>query len=247
MPEFNLEQAVLKLLSPKQTLDQSLFDEHDAMKESVRLDLLKISDKVIEKTIGKINGLEVTDICLTGSASNYFYHEKSDIDLRIEVHNKHAKELAKDAYHFDKFLSTQIPALLAKGYKFIYQNRLVDIKMSSKQIDFVSLYSIKHNKWLIYPDQKVIEKITAADLISYYKKRKTEILSGVHTLKTKYKGADLGDKLEEFYVQNVNKSIVGSPTLEDYLVFKLLNKEGILKPIGSDSILAYNKAFSMLC
>ena len=155
-----------------------------------------------------------------------------------------AVALAKDSKHFDMFLAAQTAGFLSRGYIFRFDGRIIDIKISSYQIDFVSLYSIKDNKWLIKPDRNVLESIQKDEMIAYYLKRKGEILKEFQSLKSRYKGVELGNKLNDFYINTVNRSIIGFPSLKDYLVFKLLNQEGILKPIGSESILAYNEGFS---
>ena len=245
MEKFDLNGAVSRLLNPQETLDRRLFDENDCLKTEVREGLLAISDKVVKETIEGIYGLEVKDVCLTGSASNYLYREQSDIDMRIEIHNNGLKSIAKDTEHFDTFLAALMGGLHAKEYHFRFQGRLVDIKISSKEIDFVSLYSIKDNKWQIKPQKELLKTVSQDEMMAYYIKRRTEILSEFNAIKAKFKGVDLGNKLEDFYIEAVNRSIKGFPTLKDYLIFKLLNMEGILKPIGSESILAYNEALSL--
>ncbi len=72
---FDLKAHIHRLLTTNETLDSRLFDKNDVLKENIRTGLLKITDKIIEKTVAGIDGLEVYDICLTGSASNYFYRK----------------------------------------------------------------------------------------------------------------------------------------------------------------------------
>ena len=155
MKTFNLEENIKRLLTPRETLAPWLFDENNQMHENMRLLLLRYAQKLIESTISPIEGLEVTDVTLTGSSSGYFYKDGSDIDMRVEVHNKGCKWLAKDSEHMDKFLATQLNGFFNDGYRFYVNKRLIDIKMSSKQVDFASLYSIKDNKWLIEPTKEI--------------------------------------------------------------------------------------------
>ncbi len=244
MTKFDLQATVHRLLTPQKTLAPWIFDQNNVMFEDVRLALLKICNKVVAETVADVEGLEVKDICLTGSSAGYFYHDRSDIDLRIEVHNQSSKELAKDRKHLDLFLATQLNGLIYQGYRFTFHKRLIDIKISSRQVDFTQLYSIKQNKWLIKPVQNF--SISEQELIAYYQQRKSEILSHFEQIQKKYFGQDLGKALNDFYVATVMKSIAGKPLEKDYLVFKLLNYEHILKPIGAASIRAYNQALSRL-
>ncbi len=241
--QFDLEKTVHRLLTPQEVLAPWLFDENNIMKEDVRRGLLKIADYVIEKTIKDTKGLEVYDICLTGSSCNYMYHKDSDIDLRIEIHNKNCKELSKSETDFENFLSAQGVGALHNGHTIKYQGRFVDIKLSCKEIDFTSLYSIQDNKWLIFPKKDF--GIKEDEMIAYYQKRRQEIMKELEKIKNKYEGMKLGKKLKDFYSKTILRSIKGKPTIKDYLVFKLLHYEKLLKPIGAGSIMAYNKALTL--
>jgi len=243
MAKFNLEANVRRLLTPQEVLSSFIFNKNDVMRADVRDGLLKIADYIIRNTISDVEGLEVQDICLTGSMSGYLYRPKSDIDMRIVVKNKNNKALAKDKKLFDKFLSTQWRGLLAQGYGFRWQKRLVDVKISSSNIDFLSLYSIKDNKWLIKPQKDL--KISEDEMIAYYQKRRQQIMDGYHKIKKKYRSVELSEKMGDLYTKTVLRSIDGHPSIKDYFVFKLLSDEGVLRKIGTESILAYNSALSI--
>ncbi len=243
---FNLEKDLERLLCLQPKLDPRIFNENGIMKEDIRQSLLKITDKVYKKTITDINGLEIKDICLTGSSSNYFWRDDSDIDLRIEVINKSNKSLEKDIFHFDKFLGAQMEGLSEKGYAFYFQNRTVDIKMSLKQIDFISIYSIKDNVWRIEPNRDAVCGISKTEMIDYYKMRKAQILEEFYQIKTKYKGVEQAEKLEILYLKIIDESMNVRQNIKKHIFFKLLNQERLLKAIGSESILAYNKALSLI-
>lgn len=243
MKTFNLEENIKRLLTPRETLAPWLFDENNQMHENMRRTLLRYAEKLIESVISPIEGLEVTDITLTGSSSGYFYKDSSDIDMRVEVHNKGCKWLAKDSEHMDKFLATQLNGFFNDGYRFYVNKRLIDIKMSSKQVDFASLYSIKDNKWLIEPTKEI--NISENEMKEYYLEKRKIIMEEYESIKLKYRGTELGAELNSFFVRTVLRSIKNHPTMKDYLTFKLLNYEQLLKPIGAESIRAYNRALQL--
>lgn len=243
MKTFDLISTVRRILTPQEVLAPFAFDENNKMLPQVREKLLKIADFIIQKTVADVPGLEVFDVCLSGSAASYFYYNKSDFDVKIEVHNKNCPFLAKDKKHLDKFLATQILGLKQEDYVFKYQNRLIDYKMASYEVDFRSVYSIKNDCWRIEPKKEV--DISESEMVEYYLKRKSEIMEEYEKIKQKYRGPDLGKQLNDFYVRTILRSIEGNPQIKDHLVFKLLNYERILKPIGSDSIVAYNQAFNL--
>ncbi len=243
MKTFDLASTVQRLLTPQEILAPFVFDENGIMHEDVRQGLLKIADFVINKTIKNISGLRVTDVCLTGSCSGYLYHNNSDIDIRIVVKNEHCSALAKDKKHFDMFLAAQLNGFLIQTKELRYQKRVVDVKMSSENIDFLSLYSIKNNQWLIKPEKDL--KLTEDEIMEYYLKRKQEISEEFERIKQKYHGRELGKQINEFYIRTYERSIVGKPMVKDYFVFKLLHYERLLKPIGAESIRAYNEAFTL--
>ena len=237
--EFDLKATVHRLLTPQETLAPWIFDENQKMLPDVRQELLKIAQKIIDETITPIDGLEIADVCLQGSSSDYFYHDKSDIDLFIEVHNNSCSSIANDQKHFDMFLSSQMRQF--KKYRFTYQDRLVDIKMGSKPRQLVGTYSILYNSWLVEPNKDIIKDLSEENMIAYYEKRRREILEEKQKIIEKYSGMKLGSALNDFYVEMVLCNL----NIKDYYVFKLLNYERILKPIGAESIYAYNRVLSL--
>lgn len=234
MEQFDLNQTICRLLTPQKVLAPWIFDQNEKMIESVRKRLLKIGETLALQTASKVEGLEVFDICLTGSSSGYFYHDKSDIDMRLEIHNTSSTEIAKDKKRLDMFLSA---LHIGRGLRFSLDGRKVDIKICSTSMqDWTSLYSVKNNVWRIKPNKNMIKDLTIKEMTDYYQKRKAEILKEFESLKEKYTGVQLGDALNDFYIQIV----LQTENIKDYYVFKLLNYEKILKPIGSASIEAYN-------
>ena len=245
MNENNIKDVLKHITESKDALDKSLFDSNELLQEDVRNGLMAISNKVIEKTIGHIEGLEISDIYLVGSASNYWYHEESDIDIRIEVINKKCRYIAKDSKHFDIFLSSKMSALKEKGYKFYFHNRLVDIKLAAERVHFISMYSIKNNCWIVYPQKRIFKKINDIEIIGKYHKYKADLERKYYNLKKEYKNEELAKRLNDLYIDTVTPCVTGSPSLMDCILFKLLSHDGSLKKIASESIQIYNKVFSL--
>ncbi len=240
MPQkFDLKATVHRLLTPQKTLAPWIFDENQKMLPDVRQGLLKIAQKIIDETIAFIDGMEVTDILLCGSSADYFYHDKSDIDLFIEVKNTACRSIAKDQRHFDMFLSSQMYQF--KKYHFHFQGRRIDIKMGAKIRLLVGTYSVLNDQWRIKPNKDIIKGLTEIDMISYYEKRRYEILESRQKIIEKYSGMKLGAALNDFFVQTVLSNL----NIKDYYVFKLLNYEHLIKPIGSESIMAYNRVLRL--
>lgn len=237
MTKFDLNATIRRLLMPNKTLAPWIFDENEKMKEDVRKRLLKIGETYARETIGNISGLEVFDICLTGSSSGYFYHDQSDIDMRLEIHNVSCREISQEKIPLDMFLSA---LHIGRGLSFKFDNRKVDIKISSSEIDFMSLYSVKNNIWLIKPNLNMVQCLTVQKMTDYYQTRKAEILKEFEEIKSKYQGVELGNALNDFYIRVILKA----DNIKDYYVFKLLHYEHILQSIGSDSIQAYNNALT---
>lgn len=244
MSENDLKSVLKHIIEAKDVLDERLFNSDNMMKAKVRSGLLAIANMAIEKTIKGVDGLEISDVYLVGSASNYWYHEQSDIDIRIEVNNKKCTYLAKDSKHFDIFLNSKMGALREKGYKFYFQDRLVDIKLASEKVHFISMYSIKHNCWIVYPERKMFKEINITEILNKYHNYKADLEKKYNTIKMQYKNESLAVQLNDLYVQSIIPSITGSPDLIDCILFKLLSHDGTLRKISSESIQIYNTTFS---
>lgn len=241
MKTFNLEQVVHRLLSPNKILAPWIFDEKEIMFEDVRAGLLKITDYIIEKTIKDIDGLEVTDICLTGSSADYIYHEKSDFDIKIVAQNKNCLSLKNNKKDFNNFLSAVFSGLFIHPYKFFYKKRFVDVKITSDPIELTGLYSILHQKWIVRPCCNKTKDISEEELKTYYLQKREKLFSDIQKIKERYFGVELGKHMEDLYIQTV----LDTKNIKDYLAYKILCYEGLVKPIGSNCILTYNRALSL--
>ncbi len=243
MGKFDVVAKIHEFLTPKETLAPFVFDKDGVMFTDVRQRLLLIADFVASKTIAPLDGLIIEDICLEGSLSGYMYHEKSDFDLRLIVKNHNSKSLAKDEKHLNKFLKTQLNGMQAHTLPIKCCDRFVDVKIATNHVTFVSLYSILDNKWLIRPQKEF--GLKEDQLLAYYNERKSVLFAELEEIKKQYKGEALAEQMEKFYMRMMNKSILGSPSIEDYFVYKLLSKEMIFRQVGAESVRRYSSALSL--
>ena len=236
------------------------------MRPEVRNALLYYTNFLIEQSISDIKGIEVKDICVLGSAANYFYSSKSDIDMWIIARNKSCSYLSKDEHYFGPFLSSQLYSVFNKRYKFFYKGRFLDIKMAPKQLKTVfGSYSLLHDKWNAFPDRHLTDHVSLSELCDAYQKRKEKVLGHIKRITETYKGVEQAEKLNDFYIDIIqtiskiadldeyNKEDVAKYSIyehddcsiEDYLIYKLLNYDNVLRPLGSKVIFTYNKALSL--
>ena len=240
MTETLITDIAKRLLNPQDKLSDELFDYAENLLPYAREELLNIALFFHKQIFEDFEDLKICDICLTGSMAGYTYHEKSDIDIRIIIQNK-TSFLTKDAKRFEEFLSCLSGLYYHTGFKPYFNNRFVDIKMSSRQVDLLGNYSLLKNKWVVYPSQKYAKQISYQELIDAYENRRTKITKDIEDLRNKYNGCILAEKLDNYYYNQVSSNV----KIKDYLVFKLLNYAQIIKPIGAESIRTYNESLSL--
>ena len=78
-------------------------------------------------------------------------------------------------------------------------------------------------------------------MITYYEKRRREILEKRQKIIEKYSGMKLGTTLNDLYV----KTVLCELNIKDYYAYKIFNYEHFLKPIGAESITAYNRVLRL--
>lgn len=237
---INITEIAQRLLSPNETLDLRLFDFSGKMHDDVRKQLLQNSDFVIRRTVGKIKGLELTDIFLNGSAASYFYYEKSDIDIRIEVQNKNCPYIVDDPKLLNRFLATVQTGSL-NNFNFTLHKRFIDIKIKAEDSEPMGLYSILTNKWVIEPNRRVTEDLNLDDIMMGFKKRYYETQDYLQQLQNsgKLNTQDGIDELINYYTDIFSHN---TSSTREYIIYKLLCYRGVLKDIKkliSDSYFNY--------
>lgn len=224
-----IEERAKVLLTPKETLNLQLFDFGEQMLDDVRALLLQNADYVVRSTVGLISGLEIKDVLLDGSMAGYFYHDNSDINIRIEVLNKNNPYLTDDCDTFDDFLDTLFLGAL-RNFKFNINNCPVHIKLKSTDNEPMGLYSVLNDKWLIQPNWHFADNLTVDEIMTEYRRRYQH--SKDYLAKLKENGL-LADKkgIEGLikYFMNIHACSTSSP--KEYIVYKLLNYRGLFMDI----------------
>lgn len=218
-----------RFLHPHERLAPFVFDDNDVMHENIRNKLLEISNFVIENTVNKFEGLEVEDICLIGSLSEYLYSEGSDFDIVIKVKNKADSFFNADEKTLIKILNFIYAGFSENRLSFMVEGRLVDISLKHKIENY---YSILHNKWVkndkLAPTQNIdlnFMMYNYYDLLEKY----AEFMLGFETRNGKYSLEDC-NKLLEYYIGIVIYKNLS--TYQDRLIFKLLTAHGKIGEIG---------------
>ena len=242
---INIRDVACRLLTPNDTLDVRLFDIHDRMHPEVRKALLGNASYIINKCFRDIAGLKVYDIFLTGSSAGYFYSEKSDIDMRIELHNENCPYLATDEKTLNRFFSNVFHGA-CRGYRFQTQNRFVDVTITAASFEIIGLYSILQDKWILKPDKHITDGLDVEDIINEYHTKYREITGYVESM---HKNGELTTweglkKLEECYVSLISGS---NASIREYVVYKLLNYKGVHWQIKETLSNALKKYLTVEC
>ena len=240
MEFFELEKITKHLLEPQPKLASWIFDANNKMHENIRQGLLKIANKVIDETIANIKGLEVYDIVLTGSLPTYFYYDNSDVDIRILVRNKNCDDITRDADSLDAFLTIQKNILQARGYAFRYLDMTVDVKITSFPIEFVGLYSLIKNKFRVRPNKKIGANLITDDIMFAYDCQKNIIQKKIKRNDVRFEKVLA---LDDLYHQLYQSSYTGK-IYKNYLIFKLLSKDGVLSQIQQSYVSCINQIFA---
>lgn len=234
-----IKNTAYRLLTPNDTLDVTLFDVHNKMYPKVREVLLDNAHYTIRQTIGNIEGLETYDICLNGSSASYFYYEKSDIDVRIEIHNKNCPYLSNDLLCFNRFLYT-IQSGALQGFKFKLNQRNIDIKLTADQFEIAGLYSILKDKWIIKPKKEFTQNLSVEEVLTEFEKKLSLIQQRLKFFSSKKCLTPCEqNELSDYYTNMIRNNNVSA---QDYIIYKLLNYSGIfqeIKKILNDGVKAY--------
>mgnify|MGYP000673992906 FL=1 len=203
-------------------------DEGYKMRPEIRDSLLKIVEDYEEFV--DID-LDIEDIILTGSLSNFNWSEFSDVDLHILIDFDNPEESIEKKYlDSRRIIWNSLRDVNVKGFESeIYVQ-------DSKEQHFASgMYSVMYNDWVVEPEEKEVvldsHKILSKskqwmDMIDQIeddmeRNSSNELMHTVDDLKRrlkKYRGAGLADKGEYSY---------------ENLTFKFLRRNGYIgKLIG---------------
>ena len=240
-----MRDVLTRLLTPHNTLNPLLFDEQNKLHAKANQLLYRQVNYINSLIVAEIKGLKFYDAYLTGSMASYFYHEKSDIDIRIVVKNEGCPELADNSKFLSQFLQFYFFGSL-NNQKFKFGNKKVNIQFSSDKPETLplGLYSIMQNKWIIEPQKNITANLNADEVFAQYEQKYNEIEA--YLLQADNSGAlntmNGIKKLDELYNSlsaNRNNDIT------DFIIFKMLNYRGMLDYITNLKNRALSDFFSL--
>lgn len=228
----SVEYVAKTLLSPHEHLSPIFFGQDDVMREGIRQRLLEFVQIYLDNIYSKFENTYIRDICLVGSQASYFYHDRSDIDIVIDIQSKNAAYIPHDYKPFHKFLSyAEHPFLPHKNHQ-TFRGISIDVKPFMQEYKFEQQYSILHNKWVVKFDKKILEGITVEDLVrSYYK----ELASINQTMKNIYKEGDVNSKETADKVLDYFNYLVYEMRNESFIannVYRILRSQKVIQEMA---------------
>ncbi len=237
MSVIQMKDIAVRLLTPNDTLDVRIFDSHGKMYPDLRKALLAQAESVAKRSLLKTPELTIRDIYLNGSSASYFYHEKSDLDVRIEISHENCTFLTQNEILINQLLNA-LKLSAFPNSRFEVNGRFVDIKLNTKTFEIMGLYSLLQDKWIIEPRKDITRDLDLNDIMEEYTKRfydtKNYMFGMLNSGKNKtMEGIEEIEKLYQDALENNNVSI------REYVIYKLLNYRGIhsqLQELFNDSL-----------
>lgn len=239
------ETVANRLLEVQKKLNPYLFDDKGAMREEVRQEILKKAMIIVEYLFAKVPGLVLEDIHLTGSNATYLYHDKSDIDIKIMIKNENNPLFPQNGRYLGELLNLLAMQFLAIGGKLYIEKKFMDIKIDCVRLDFLGLYSILQNRWLIRPRPQVMAGISPEELMATYYDRCDEINKFMRQFEKlgEFYGTNDSRKMLEFYHKIVVED--NAHHLKNYLAFKILNSQRKIKKFATIAVTSYCCSLSL--
>ena len=223
------DKKIVNSFKVKEELSPDIWNEDTnvySMKPEIRDSLLKI----VEDYMDFIDlDVDVEDITLTGSLSNYNWSEFSDVDLHILIDTPgDENKLLKKYLDSRRIIWNSLRDITVKDFDVeIYVQDINEPHFAS------GVYSVMYDEWITKPNyteftiepEKILKKsrlwMEKIDKIEDDSKRKKpkEVLDTIQTLKDKlkkYRGAGLKDKGEYSY---------------ENLTFKFLRRNGYIEKL----------------
>ena len=225
----------------KDTLNPKIWNNFK-MDEKIRESLLKIAYDYIEYL--DLEDIEISDIMLTGSNSNYNWSEYSDFDLHIifdfaKINDD--KDLVRKYLQTAGRLWNEDHEITLKGYEVeLYSQDIDEPHISSGE------FSLLNNDWIKKPSKKDFEP--NEPLI---KRKAGVIMDRIDVLEADFKQnfnyEDLSEKVKKVWKKvkdNRQKGLdrEGEFSIEN-LVFKLLRRNGYIGKLISLKSKIYDKQF----
>lgn len=199
------------------------------IKPDIRKHLLEIAKEFLDFTELTKEELEIHDVFITGSISNYNWSIYSDIDLHILMNHmiiNDDKELAKE------FLQTK-KALFNKKHNFTIKDHIVEIypQPLDQEHHATGMYSVLKDEWIETPNreyfkvnknnvekkaQPFIDEIEMIQKSYEQNEDKQKILDQINELKK---------RISDYRNAGLDK---GGETSDENLAFKYLRRAGYL-------------------
>lgn len=237
-------QEAERLTHPHKILHPDIFDSHNEMYPVIRQKILRKVDFLFNKGLNKIAGLKLKDVILVGSCANYLYKEKSDFDVYGVVENQSSPLFPKSGKPLNRALGAIGRSNLDHRAKFYCLNRFCDIRFINDYSYIISgIYSIKNNQWIREPSQELTSKFSATEVVDNFIKKCQEIDDFYDSFQLKNGKFTYEEcqKMSDYYVSLFNED---KSNPDNFIIFKMLDTQGVIKRIGSFVATAYIKSLS---
>ena len=224
-------------------LNPKIWDENQKMKPEVKKNLLKIADDYFESL--KIPGVDIEDVCITGSLANYNWSKYSDVDLHIIIDYKDVpvdESLVQD--FFKSKSSNWNKEHDVKIYDYDVELYVQDVNEPHHS---TGVYSILNNEWVTKPQNKKINfndksvKDKANRIMDRIEDLYDELNDGDYDVAVK--GVEkLTEKIKKMRQSGLESG--GEFSVEN-IVFKVLRRNGMLDRLYDIKTVAYDKSVTL--
>lgn len=227
-----LERVAQDLLSPEKRLNPKLFDDNDVMLEDVRKSLLEFAQMYIDAVYGKFENTVIKEISLVGSQASYFYHDKSDIDLVIDILGEDNKYLTSDyKRYFHKYLANIVSEWLPFDSQSFWKGINVEVSPDRFKHKYSPQYSLLRNCWIFKFDTDLIKDIRIQDVADAYYNKLIDMADVLTDIENSNKSAkEKNNLLYDYY-----KSLLFDMRNDTYLtniVYKILRSQNQIQNLS---------------
>lgn len=241
------EDVDLSSFSVKNELNPKIWNKVDGkyrLDPKVRSKLLLIADDFFDSL--DLDSIDIEDIILTGSLSNYNWSSFSDIDLHILLDFGMVDKnqmLVKEYFDSKKAVWNNNHDIKIHGFDVeLYVQDIKEKHTSS------GIFSIFHNKWVKKP-HKETEKLSNTDLI---KEKASYYMNLIDSLEKYYdqghynylirKIDKIKTKIKDTRQKGLDRSGEFSP---ENLIFKVLRRSGYIEKLFDLQLKSYDQSFSL--